>query len=134
MSKRYYICDIIGDGTEDNPYRPAVADLGVAWVGDIPTGPDGHPTSTWALVMVATQNHGPVRARQGVDALPEFPLDGKVSAINAATKTAMENALSRRNLPANTIVDGKDGYRDVIRAIGRANAPGFDENNFDVAE
>jgi hypothetical protein len=26
-----YICDVIGDGTAENAYRPAIADYAVAW-------------------------------------------------------------------------------------------------------
>lgn len=133
MAKQYYICDIIGTGDETDPYRPVVADLGVAWTGAIPTGPDGRPTKTWALVLVAAANHAAVRAHKGVNSLPDFPLDGKVSAINVATKAAMAAAFTKRGIPTN-IIDGKDGYREVIREIGKRLEPQFDENNFDISD
>ena len=133
MAKRYYLTDIIGDGTEENPFRPAVADLGVSWVGSIPTGDDGRPLKSWALVMVAAQNHALVRTKPGVDALPDFPLDGKLNSINQSARQGLDQALTKRGLSP-TIYNGADGYRDVIRAVGRANDPAFDENNFDVAE
>lgn len=139
MAKRLYLCDIIGTGDEFDPYRPTVADLGVSWVGSIPTHPEGHPdygkpVHTWALVLVAAKDHAAVRARTGVDPLPDFPLDGKVSAINAATKSQMKAALTRRGLNADAIVDAKDGFRDVVRGIGQALDPVFDENKFDVTD
>jgi len=134
MAKRYYLCDIIGDGSEYDSFRPAVADLGVSWVGSIPTGEDGKPLNTWALVMVATQDHAAVRGTPGVDSLPDFPMDGRVSAINGTTKGLMKAAMTRRGLNANALVDGTDGYRDVIRGIGRSIDLTFDENKFDVAE
>lgn len=133
MAKQYYICDIIGTGDEFDPYRPAVADLDVSWSGSIPTGTDGKPLHTWALVIVATANHAAVRAHKGVNSLPDFPLDGKVSAINVATKAAMAAAFTKRGIPTN-IIDGKDGYREVIRAVGQRLEQSFDENAFDISD
>lgn len=138
--KRYYICDIYGNGDIDvpnspttGPYRPAVADLGVSWVGAIPTGPDGRPTKTWALVLVASRDHAVVRNAPGVDSLPDFPLDGKVSSINTVTKNAMLARLTARGI-SRTFIDSTDGYREVIRGIGRQLEPDFDENKFDIAD
>lgn len=133
MAKRYYISPIIGDGSENNPYRPKVADHGVAWSGAIPSGPDGKPTSSWALVIVAAKNHAAIIADKDIDDLPEFPLDGKVSAIQTQTKNAMKSKMEKRGI-STAFVDGTDGYREVIRGIGRQLEPTFDENNFDVAE
>lgn len=139
MAKRLYLCDIVGTGDEFDPYRPAVADLGVSWVGSIPTHPaghpqHGHPVHTWALVLVAAKDHAALRKLTGVDPLPDFPLDGKVSAINAATKGQMKAALVRRGLNADSLVDAKDGFREVVRGIGQALDPVFDENKFDVTD
>ena len=46
---RYYVCDIIGDGTEANPYRPTIADHGDFSVAALPSMPDGSPATIWAL-------------------------------------------------------------------------------------
>lgn len=140
MVKRYYICDIIGDGNGDampspttGSFRPAIADLGVSWVGSIPSDPvTGHPLHKWALVLVNTDNHARLIATPGVDALPDFPLDGKVNAINNMTRSRMDNALSKRGINS-AFISNSDGYRDVIRGLGRTLEPSFDENNFDVA-
>lgn len=135
MAKRYYLCDIVGDGqSPDTAFRPAVADLGVPWVGSIPTDEAGRPLHTWCLVMVAASDHKAVRALPGVDPLPDFPLDGKVAGINQATKALMKAAVNRRGLNADALVDAKDGYREVIRGLGRALDPAFSEDNFDVRE
>lgn len=139
MAKRYYLCNIIGDGTDSMPtattgaFRPSIADLGVSWVGTIPSDPiTGRPLYSWALVLVNTDNHARVIETPGVDALPDFPLDGKVNAINNVTRTKMDAALNRRGInPA--FVSNSDGYRDVIRGIGKTLEASFDENNFDVA-
>jgi hypothetical protein len=132
--KRYYMVDIIGSGTDDDPYRPALDFAGIRYAGVIPSNPDGTPASTWALCIVAAKDHNMLRNDSRIDALPDFPMDGKVSAINNATKGLMKAALTRRNLNANTLVEDKDGYRDVIRGIGRALEPAFSEDKFDVAD
>ena len=131
--KRYYLSPIIGDGTEFDPFRPKVADHGVAWVGSIPSDPNtGHPLFGWTLVLVDAVNHGKILADQTIDALPDFPLYGKVSAINTATKNAMLGKLQARGIDT-AFVGNADGYRDVIRGIGQKLEATFSENNFDVS-
>lgn len=68
MEKRTYRADIVGDGTEGDPYRPIVADLGVSWVGQIESDPEtGAPLSTRALVVVATDDHDALATHPGID-------------------------------------------------------------------
>lgn len=131
--KRYYLSPIIGTGAEDDPFRPKIADYGVRWVGSIPSDPTtGRPLFTFALALVAAANHASILADQAIDALPDFPLDGKVSAINTGTKNRMVAALQARGIYT-AFIGNSDGYRDVIRGIGKALDPDFDENHFDVA-
>lgn len=132
MAKRYYLTDIIGDGGPDNPYRPALAEHGVDYVAEIATGPDGRPTSSWALALVAAPNHTPLLSDQRLDALPAFPLDAKVNALQTQARNRMQQALARRGIAVD--VASADGYRDVVRGIGRQLNPAFSEENFDVAD
>lgn len=136
MSKRYYLCDVIGDGqSEETSYRPAVAGIeGAQWVWDMPTDAQGQPVQTWGLTLVAARNHAPLRSVQGVDPMPDVSLDVRVSAIEAGAKAAMKAAMTRRGLNANAIVDGTDGYREVIRAVGQVANPAFDENALDITD
>lgn len=69
-----------------------------------------------------------------MDPLPDFAPDGRADAIAAVERAAMKAAMRRRNLNANAIVDGRDGYRHVIRALGQVADPNFDENKFDIAD
>ena len=131
MSKRYYLSDIIGTGDIDDPYRPAVADLGVQWVGTIESGPDGRPLYTDCVTLVDTVNHGALRSDPRIDPLPDFPLDGKLSSINASTKSSMDAALSRRGFNL-TGINSSDGYRDVLQKIGQQRSAAFDIDKFDV--
>lgn len=130
--KRYYLCDLVGDGSEDNPYRPAVADLGYRFSATWSTGADGRPSGTWALAIVAAANHTPLRNRPGIDPMPDVSLDIRLSAVQAATRSQMEAAMARRGIPA--LAGNADGYRELIQHIGRKASPAFDVDAFDVAE
>jgi hypothetical protein len=133
MSKRYYLCDVIGDGTEYNPFRPAVADANVSWVGDIPVDlQTGQPLYAWALVLVATDKHQSLRSDSRINALPDFPLDGRMNAINNAAAAGLTTALQKRGISVNW--GGTAGYRDVLQEVGRRNNANFNIDNFDVAE
>lgn len=129
--KRYYVSPIIGTGDIDDPYRPKVADHGVAWSGVIPTDAAGKPTSAWCLVIVSAQNHSAILSDKDIAALPDFPLDGKVSSIHTATKNTMKANLGKRGIVTG-FIDGTDGYREVVRGVGRLLQADFDENAFDV--
>lgn len=131
MSKRYYVCDIIGTGSDEDPFRPAVADLGVSWVASILTGDDGRPVYTDCLALVETVNHNIVRNTRGVSPMPDFPLDGKLSAIQTGTKNMMMSALGARGFDTTT-VGNADGYRDVLQSVGRQRDPAFDVDKFNI--
>lgn len=139
MSKRYYVSKIIGDGSEENPFRPKIAEYPVNWVGSIateedPTSPNyGKPLHTSCFVLVNTVNHALLRNDVDLDNLPDFPLDGKVSSINTATKNAMITALQKRGFDTSEI-SNTEGYRDTLQTIARQRDPNFNIDNFDVEE
>lgn len=133
MSKRYYLAEIIGDGSEANPYRPAVAEHNVAWVGAIDSDPDtGKPLHSNTIVLVETENHARLRADSRIDPLPDFALDGKMTAINTAARNGMLTALTKRGF-STAAINNADGYRDALQQIGRQRSAVFDINNFDVS-
>lgn len=132
--KRYYICDIIGDGSENNPYRPAVSDYGVSWAGTIKSDPvTGHPVLPYAFVVVGGNKHVEIQRDSRIDDLPDFPMDAKVSSMHKPTKDKMVEKLQKRGIPTAFLATA-DGYREVIRQIGRQLEPQFDENGLDVAD
>lgn len=54
MPAKYYISPIIGNGSEDNPFRAKISDYpGVSCSSIIPSKPDGTPRFTWTLVYVS---------------------------------------------------------------------------------
>lgn len=132
MAKRYYVAEIIGDGSMDNPYRPAVEDYGVAWAGAIETDVAGKPIHRDCLVLVSTDNHAQLRADSRIDAMPDFALDGKMSAINNVVKTAMINALRRRGIDVSGLTN-TDGYREALQQIGMQRSAAFDIDKLDVS-
>lgn len=89
---RYYICPIIGTGTEDDPYRPALVDAvaGLNWSTDVPnrSATDGAPTFARCVVCVnaSSANHAVLAA------LPDVAdvLDGVLT-----TETTREELLMR---------------------------------------
>lgn len=134
MSKRYYISKIIGTGDETDPFRPKVADYGVAWVGSIESDPiTGRPLHVDCVVLVSTANHAVLKGDPDIDAMPDFPLDGKMSAVTAGIKNGMFDALTARGFDVSGLGQ-TDGYRDVLQQIGLQRSPVFNIDNFDVAE
>jgi len=130
--KRYYLCDIIGDGTDDNPYRPAVADHSQKWAASLPTGMDGKPLHSDCLVIVEADNHMPLRADKRIDPLPDMTLDGKFSAVSVAAKNAMSAAMVKRGFSTQFLGDTVMGYREVLQTIGKQRSEGFDIDKFDA--
>lgn len=131
MAKRYYLCDIVGDGSEDNPFRPLVADYNMSYVMACDSDAVGRPLHADALVLVDTEDHSQLRGKPGIDSMPDFALDGKMSAINNAAKAALSAALKRRRIDDSGLTN-IDGYREVLSQIGRQRAVAFDIDNFDV--
>jgi hypothetical protein len=143
MAKRYYIVPLAFDDEygwhadlprETREVAPGVfRDVLPPHVAVIPSNPDGSPKFTWALVLVNVANHLPILARADIDALPDFPKDAKVGAMHQATKLAMRARLVARQINPDTL-DNADGYREVLRGIGRKLDGAFHEDNFDIAD
>lgn len=141
--KRYCICKIIGDGQNtETAFRPAIVDVVDPITGFqafnvssvIATDPQtGHPIESWCLVIAAGDNFKLVADNVDVDLLPEVDLDVKVSAIHTPTKLEMGTKLQARGIDT-SFVGNADGYRDVIKHLGKLQSPDFDEKSFDIAE
>ncbi len=88
--KRYIVSRIIGTGTEDDPYRPKIADQGIPFTASIPCDPvTGKPTKTHAFCIAASRDFQTILRDADNDGLPDVALDIKVSAIKRATVDAM---------------------------------------------
>lgn len=132
--RRYYLSQIIGTGTEDDPYRPKIADLRVNHVAVIPSDPvTGKPKFAWALVIVNTANHTALLSDGQIEALPDLSLDAKLNSLSAAVRNALISRLTAKGI-STTGVNVNTTYRDVVRRVGQFLRATFSENNFDVAE
>ena len=128
MAKRYALTPVIGNGTRENPYRSALSDIpGVNVVQAI------DPARPVCLVKFAASNVAAVLATADVFGMPDFPLDGKLTAMQNQTRNAMRSALTSRGFDGG-LVDGSDGYRDLIRGVGRSLKDVFHEDSFEPSE
>jgi hypothetical protein len=87
----------------------------------------GQLIDAWSLCIVESENIAPAMSDSDVIVLPQYSLDAKVSAMHTPTKTAMVNAMKKLAIPTDWIGNA-DGFREVIRTLGKMHTPAFDEN------
>ncbi len=118
MPTRVYVCPIIGLGTEDDPQRPAIADVPsvTGWSALIATNSDGFKRFGWTVCRVESTNFLGVGAvaRQ----VPHANLD---VTLPPAALAAIRSHVPVDDLPLSGTA------REVIRALVRAHHPGADE-------
>lgn len=141
--KRYYICPIIEHEVEPGliGYRLAIQEYpdtpfegGEIPVDLNPESPNyGKPLHKFGFVLVKSRYHGKFINNPNMIPLPQVDLDIKMSAIHTATKNKLIAGMQSLGIDT-SFIGNADGYRDVIRGIGRIINPSFDENNFDVEE
>ncbi|KAF0218802.1 MAG: hypothetical protein FD174_2585 [Geobacteraceae bacterium] len=136
--KRYYMAEIEQFEVEPGATGYRCRASAYPWLmfegGEIETDPlTGIPKHRFSLVIVKAVDHAKLIDDVKMHPLPMVDLDMKVSDIHTATKNDMIQQLEL--LGVNTaFIANSDGYRDVIRGIGRVNNPVFDENKFDINE
>jgi hypothetical protein len=133
--KRWYVDDILGDGTIDNPFRPSLADQidpsKEGFTAVMPPTPGGVPAQRWCLVLVEAPNHTRFPGVSAASKLPDFPLDGEYNAIDRDARDAATSALTRRGVAPPAMNPG-EGYRFYVRRLGRLIQSGFHEESMDV--
>jgi hypothetical protein len=129
MSKRYYIskAEII-DGDDGREVRLKASQYGRVLAANVPLAQDGSLIDSWALCVVEADDHVGLVKDPDIIVLPVYALDAKVSAMHTATRTALVNRLKARGIPTD-FIGNADGFREVIRTIGRLHNPGFDEDS-----
>lgn len=123
--KRHYVCPIVGTGTEADPYRPRIADMGVAWSACIPSDTMGHPRTGWTLVCVEAADHSALIADPDIDDLPDLAPTDKVALLGAAAKTRLRAQLAKRGVDASVVANASN-FSDVLLRIGRTLDAAFD--------
>lgn len=86
--------------------------------------PQGKPVTVPLLLPTV-----PVPTDPNVYAMPEHGMDTKISTIHLPTLMSLRTFIGAIGLDPN-IIDNSDGYRSLIRTLGRVGDPGFDENTF----
>lgn len=137
--KRYCVCPVIGSGTAADSYRAAVADV-CPTTAKIKSHPvTGLPVFGFAFCVFATDNLPSVLAVTNTYVLPDYPLDGQMSGMEAEARTGLVQSagaydLDGQGLHLDLAHEDADGYRDVINRIGKTWDAAFDANTFDVRE
>lgn len=60
--KRFYLCPVIGDGSEENPYRPKAMLYGVGCSGAIASHESGSPAQLMTVAEVNAPDHSALQA------------------------------------------------------------------------
>lgn len=148
--KRYYICKVIGNGDIDaphtpttGPYRPAIADIvdqasgirAFSWTQELAMLPNGTPKHDWVLCIAAGtgKSHALAAASADIDPVPDFALDVKLASMHVPTKNQMFSRMRARGISTDAFANA-DGFRDVLREIGKLHNPNFDETSLDAQE
>lgn len=128
--KRWYISQIVGTGTDTDPYRAKVG--GSALIKGhsaiIPTGANGVPLYNWALVLVEAADHSLLMSDSGNEILPNKQLG---AVFNSSERALIKAALSRWGLPA-ALIDNAVTYRGFIRALAQRLDPQAAEDRLNV--
>ena len=128
MAKRYYISKAeIVEGDDGREVRLKASQYGHVVTANVALASDGTLIEDWALCVVDSEDHAGLIKDPDIIAFPQYALDAKVSAMHTATKTAMVNRLKAKKIPTD-FIGNADGFREVIRTIGRLHNPAFDED------
>lgn len=129
MTRRYYISKVeLFDGSDGLEVGVAARRFGTVVAQNIGLDANGQPTSTWALCVLDSDAHSAAIADNDCIPLPQFGLDAKVSAMHTPTKQSMLTRMQAFGIDT-AFVSNSDGFRDVIRGLGRAHNAAFDENS-----
>lgn len=124
MNKRFYLADIIGDGTDEGgDFRAATSDYPVGTTGEMPASPTtGKPLNAWMLIEVFAGDVSALEGDPRIDPLPDVPLSTPLVQVDPAVLGRMRAALTRRGIGAG-IADTAQVFGDVLAGIAvRANA------------
>jgi len=109
--KRFYLAPTIGDGSEEDSFRPAIANYSVAyasWMPDVPV------FGKMVLVEVATNDHSGLLADAQFSVLPAYPVDLQVSSMNSGDYSGLVDTLNEYAIPDSAI---GGSYWDTLVAI-----------------
>ncbi len=132
MPKRVIVCDVVGTGTREDPYRAQVRGLpGVSLSALIPTGANGHPTRAVCLALVSGADLTAALAASGVDAFPDVPFATLLSTLTTQQRNALQTRLTARGFPSN-VVSLSATLGELVRRCGQFHEAGFRETGLNA--
>jgi hypothetical protein len=127
----YYITPIIGSGARTDPFRTKADQYAVSHATIIPTGADGRPLFTWALVVVPdTADQTAMRADAAIDQLPITSLDQTIGSLTQPQRNTFQSLGTKYGVAAVAGLTNASTCRDALVAFGRRLDPSFDPNTF----
>lgn len=141
---RYMISPIIGDGSEESPFRASVSDVpNVNTAAIIPTHTSGEnigkPKYGFAFCVVATSSVATIAAVTNAYVFPDYNLDGQMQGMESAARVAFKQSVEAYDLDGNGFnfdaanVD-LESWRTVINRVVQQIEPAFNLNNMNVQE
>lgn len=138
MSRRFYVCPIIGTGTITDPYRAAITDAvrtqnRAGSVAVIRSNPDGTPVFPWTLCVAAAPNHVAITNVQGVEGIPDITLDSTLGTMQSSARNRILNFLTNKGVDTSGITTSST-LAELLTRVGRHLDPNFAVLNFDAVE
>jgi hypothetical protein len=128
LVRRWYLVPVAGSGTNDDPYRAET--LGHGGSALIPSHPEGHPRHGHpkhdvALVLVSSDDHGPLEADPRIYPVADLiELDLPVDELDANKRGWIDGVTEVRQVAGDGLV------RDVVRRLGQQLEPDFNEESY----
>jgi hypothetical protein len=118
MSKRFYLCPIIGDGKElSSAFRPKIDNYCKRWTS-IP-----NPSNTWAICIAGMADHSAPLADPEIIALPDKAYDSELTSLDLADQTKLKQKLRDFGI-SDTFTAGAK-FSDLIDRFGKTFEPYF---------
>jgi hypothetical protein len=133
MSIRYYLSPMVSvpdPNGRTHSWKPKVATYPIQGFSSVASS-DPTAAGAWALCIVSAADHTPMLADNTVHALPDYAFDGKMGALSPAVVNAMRTVLTALGLTAADVTwTNNDGWRLVLRQIGKHHLASFSEDQF----
>jgi hypothetical protein len=124
MPTHYYLCPVVGDGSDDNPRRLKVADYYGNHSAVLPD--DG----TWGIAVVADADHTASISDPDIHPFPSSDLSVRVVDLDPSISTQITDFLSLYGIT----VSEADTLRDVLVRFSTLADGNFDFDRFGVSD
>lgn len=115
--KRYYLADVIGDGTPDtNEWRPSVANYPVGWGWQCPADANNTPLNEWGLVEVSYETPEAITAMAIDPRLDPLPYVARNVLLSGVDTTGVRAAIIRRGI-GEDVLDDADTFSELLDNI-----------------